>query len=104
GPSETRLPPFLQTVLAKQTPEGKPAYARAISRLNDTADPVALIRNALTAQQDQNTVVVLAGPPVNLLGVLALPGNKQLIQKKVRNLVLAPPFNDAEGTARLLQD
>jgi hypothetical protein len=65
---------------------------------------VALIRNALTAQQDQNTVVILAGGPANLLGVLALPGNRQLIQKKVRNLVLAPPFNDAEGTAKLIQD
>ena len=30
--------------------DGQPAYARGIEKLNDTADPVALIRNALTAQ------------------------------------------------------
>jgi hypothetical protein len=104
GPAKTSVPPFLQAVLAKQNSEDKPAYVRTITQLNDTADPLALIRNALTAQQDQNTVVILAGPPVNLLGMIALPGNKQLIQKKVRNLVLAPPFNDPEGTSRLLQD
>src|SRR6185503_19098572 len=73
------------------TPEGKPAYNRAIEKLNDTADPVALIRNALTAQQDQNSVVVLAGPSVNLLGLLALPEGKKLVQKKVRTLVIAAP-------------
>jgi len=104
GPAKTSVPPFLQAVLAKQNSEDKPVYMRTITQLNDTADPLALIRNALTAQQDQNTVVILAGAPVNLLGVIALPGNKQLIQKKVRNLVLAPPFNDPEGISRLLQD
>jgi hypothetical protein len=88
-PASTTVPPMLSTVLAKTTPEGKPAYNRVVERLNDTADPVALIRNALTAQQDQNSVVVLAGPPLNLLGLLALPEGKKLIQKKVRALVVA---------------
>jgi hypothetical protein len=87
----TSVPPMLSTALAKQTPEGKPAYARVVQKLNDTADPVALIRNALTAQPDQNTVIVLAGPPVNLLGVLALPEGRDLINKKVRSLVIAAP-------------
>jgi len=86
---ETSLPPMVTTILEKRTAEGKPAYARSVERFIDTADPLALIRNAFTAQQDQNTVVVLAGSPVNLMGVLALPNSKPLIQSKVRTLVIA---------------
>jgi hypothetical protein len=88
-PASSTVPSMLSTVLEKTTPEGKPTYNRVVEKLNDTADPVALIRNALTAQQDQNSVVVLAGPPVNLMGLLALPESKRLIQKKVRALVIA---------------
>jgi hypothetical protein len=68
---------------------GKPDYARDITKMNDTADPVATIRNALTAQYDQNAVVVLAGPATNLAGVLNLPGTKPVIAAKVRHLVIA---------------
>jgi hypothetical protein len=89
GTAETSVLPMMTTVLSKQTSEGKPTYARTVERFNDTADPLALIRNALTAQQDQNTVVVLAGSPLNLLGLLALPNSRQLIQQKVRTLVIA---------------
>jgi hypothetical protein len=92
-PASANVPPMLSAPLTKLTPEGKPAYNRVVEKLNDTADPVALIRNALTSQQDQNSVVVLAGPPVNLLGLLALPEGKKLIQKKVRTLVVAAPFD-----------
>jgi hypothetical protein len=98
GPSTTSVPPMIQAVLTKRTD------VRTISQLNDTADPVALIRNALTAQPDQNSVVVLSGPPVNLLGLLALPGSKQLIQKKVRTLVIATPTQDAEGMKKLFAE
>jgi hypothetical protein len=104
GAPSTTVSPMLQAVLEKQTPEGKPSYTRTVDHLNDTADPVALIRNALTAQQDQNATVILAGSPVNLLGVLALPEGKQLIQKKVRALVVAAPFEDSQGMSRLLGD
>ena len=100
GPSTTNVPPMIQAVLAKRTADDKPTYARTISQMNDTADPVALIRNALTAQPDQNSVVVLSGPPVNLLGLLALPEGKQLIQKKVRTLVIAAPFQDSDGMTK----
>ena len=89
GTAETSLPPMMTAALSKQTPEGKPIYVRTVERFIDTADPLALIRNALTAQQDQNTVVVLAGSPVNLMGVLALPNSRHLIQQKVRTLVIA---------------
>jgi hypothetical protein len=80
--------------LAEDTPMisavvGRTTYPRDIYKMNDTADPVATIRNALTAQHDQNAIVVLAGPATNLAGVLALPGATQLIAAKVRHLVIA---------------
>jgi hypothetical protein len=68
---------------------GNSKYARAIIKMNDTADPLALIRNALSAQVDQNVIVVLTGPATNLAGLLALPGTVQLIARKVRMLVVA---------------
>jgi hypothetical protein len=70
-------------------PLSKDTYKHGIHSLNDTADPAPLIRNALTAQQDQNAVVVLAGPANNLVRLLALPGVKELIGQKVRLLALA---------------
>ena len=44
-------------------------YPRNIVKMNDTADPLAVIRNALSAQVDQNAIVVLTGPATNLAGL-----------------------------------
>jgi hypothetical protein len=104
GVPETGIPPMLSAVLERKTAEGKPVYPRNISRLNETADPAALIRNALTAQPDQNSTVILCGPPVNLQGLLALPEGKTLVQKKVRTLVLAAPLGSAAEVAKLLAE
>src|ERR1039458_5468192 len=68
---------------------GNPKFARNIVKMNDTADPVALIRNALSAQFDRNAIVLLTGPATNLAGLLALPGAPPLIAQKVRYLVVA---------------
>jgi hypothetical protein len=81
--------PMLAMPLAKKNAEGAPAYGNGIHHLNDTAEPVALIRNALTAQYDQNAIVLLAGPATDLVKVLDLPGAKDLIARKVRLLVVA---------------
>ncbi len=75
--------PMLDAVTAK------PQYLRSIVRMNDTADPLALVRNALSAQFDQNAIVVLTGPATTLAALLALPGSKPMIAQKVRNLVVA---------------
>ena len=75
--------PVINAVLEKKTPDGKPVYARTINKLNDTADPVALIRNAFTAQNDENCVVVLAGPATNLAKVMDLPRSMDLIKRRV---------------------
>jgi purine nucleosidase len=99
GAPETSVTPMLSAVLDRKTAEGKPLYPRNISRLNETADPVALIRNALSAQPDQNSTVILSGPSVNLLGLLALPEGKDIVKKKVRTLVVA-----AQSNAKLLAE
>jgi hypothetical protein len=95
---------MVSAVLRRTAPNNKPLYGRSIEKLNDTADPVAVIRNALSAQQDQAAVVVLAGPPVNLLGLLAIPDGKLLAQKKARSLVIGSPLTDAGGFAKLLAE
>ena len=67
----------------------KPAFARNIKQMNDTADPLAVFRNALSAQFDANAIVFLAGPATNLARALDLPGMKLLLAAKVRYLVTA---------------
>jgi purine nucleosidase len=81
--------PMVSVTLAKQNAEGKPVYEHGVHKLNDTADPAPLIRNALTAQYDQNAIVVLDGPATDLAKVLDLPGVKELIAHKVRFLSFA---------------
>jgi hypothetical protein len=81
--------PVLKAVLEKKTADGKPVYAPTIHKMNDTADATALIRNAFTAQNDENSLVVLAGPATNLVKVLDFPGNAELIKRKVKFLAVA---------------
>ena len=78
--------PLLTVPLTKRDADGKPLYFHEIERLTDTADPVTIIRNALTAQHDQNAIVVLSGPATNLARVLDLRNAKDLIAAKVRFL------------------
>ena len=77
------------SMLDRKGPDGKPVYTRSMHRMNDSADPMAVIRNALSGQYDQNAIVVLAGPATNLVHMLALPGSKEWVTQKVRYLVVA---------------
>jgi hypothetical protein len=97
--------PVLNTVLGKKTDDGKPVYPTGIVKLNDTADPVALIRNAMTAQVDQNCLVLLAGPATNLVKVMDLPGSLDLIKRKVKLLILAAGrYPDGSADPRVKAD
>src|SRR5688572_2431056 len=58
--SQTAPTSVLEAVLLRTNTNGVPAYVRTLSNVNETADPVALIRNALSAQVDGNAAVVLA--------------------------------------------
>jgi inosine-uridine nucleoside N-ribohydrolase len=83
---EGKLPedtPMLTAPLSKRNGEGAQLYSHGIEKLSDTAEVRALIRNALTAQPDQNCIVVLTGPATNLARVLDLHGVKDLISRKV---------------------
>lgn len=97
-------PAMVTAPLARQNAEGKPQYSCGISKLNDTADPIAQIRNALTAQFDQNAVVVLTGPATNLAGVLDLPGTHELIARKVKFLCAADFGRDLPAARKLLAE
>ena len=81
--------PMITAPLGKKTPEGKPVYAHDINSIIDTADPTPLIRNALTAQRDDNIVIILGGPATGLVSMMSLPGAKDLITRKVKMLVFA---------------
>jgi inosine-uridine nucleoside N-ribohydrolase len=93
GPFTRILPVGMSTAgrLAEDTPLLAVAakYENGIRKLNDTAEIPALIRNALTAQYDQNSIVLVAGPLTNLARALELPGVKDLVASKVRCLVMA---------------
>ena len=87
--TEGKMPedtPMLNVPLSRRNDQGGPVYGHGIHKLNETAEPIALIRNAFTAQHDQNSIVILVGPATNLAKVLSLPGIKDLISRKVRFL------------------
>lgn len=84
--------PLLTGPLGRKNPDGSTTYQHGIEKLIDTAEARVLIRNAFTAQYDQNSTVVLAGPPTNLLAVLQVPGAKEAIAAKVQQLVCSTPL------------
>ena len=81
--------PMLEGLLAKTGADGKPVYSTTVRSLNDTADVSTLIRNALTAQDDQNAVAVLTGPATDFAKLLDMDGLKDLIAQKVKLLCMA---------------
>jgi inosine-uridine nucleoside N-ribohydrolase len=96
---------LLSGPLSKRNEEGKLLYPHEIEKITDTADAAALIRNALTAQHDQNAAVVLSGPATNLAAVLDLHGAKEIIVAKVRVLaVAAGAYPEGSPDAAILTD
>jgi purine nucleosidase len=81
--------PMVVNTLARKNAEGKPVYTHSIEHVNDTAEVGALLRNAFTAQHDENGIMVCAGPATNLAQLLAVPGAKDVLQRKCRMLVIA---------------
>ena len=97
--------PMLTVPLSKKDDKGAPLYVHGIHTLVDTAEVPALIRNAFTSQQDNNAIVVLAGPATNLVHVLALPGVKDLVKSKVRYLVVSGgAFSDVASARKLFAE
>lgn len=84
--AEAEDTPMLTGPLSRKDEKGAPVFDHSIHRLVDTADPAPLIRNALTAQHDQNALVVLSGPATNLVRAMELSGVKDWISRKVHLL------------------
>ena len=80
---------MLNAVLFQAGADGKPVYLSTLATMNDTADPVALIRNALSTQVDRNAAVVLAGPPTNLVALTMLPEARAWAARKASVLAIA---------------
>jgi hypothetical protein len=87
GPGAEDTP--MLAVLGKRTAEGKPVYAHGIERIVDTADPVDVMRNALSAQHPANAIVISTGPATNLAALLKYPAVLPLITARARMLVVA---------------
>jgi hypothetical protein len=85
-------------------PLAKPEFKPAITKLNDTADAAAAIRNAFTAFHDGNCMAVLAGPSINIRQALALRGAREIISAKCRHLTVLPDASDAGNTTKLIAD
>ena len=81
--------PLFTVPLARRDAEGKPVYRQTIEKLNDTADPVAVIRNAMTTQEDHNAIVIESGPATTLAHLLALREAHETIVSKTRLLIMA---------------
>jgi hypothetical protein len=96
--------PMIAVPLSKRDAAGKPLFAHDIQRRNDTAEVTALIRNALTGQYDENSIVVLTGPATGLVKVLDLPGAKELIERKVKFLTVAGGESDIAAAKKLFSE
>jgi hypothetical protein len=90
---DTADTPMMAAVLGKTT------FPRTIKQMNETADPLAVFRNALSAQFASNAIVYLGGPATNLAAALALPGVKELVAAKTRYLVASIGNYGASTTA-----
>jgi hypothetical protein len=92
--------PAYSALLAKSGGDGAPLYKPALETFNDTADPATVLRNALTASQPHNSIVLVGGPLTTLARMLALTGSKELIALNVRCLAIAAgPWIAADAKA-----
>jgi hypothetical protein len=97
--------PLLTGTLSKRNEEGQLLYPHEIEKATDTAVAAALIRNAFTAQHDQNAAAVLTGPATSLAQTLELHGAKEIITAKARMLVVAAgAYPDGPPEANVVAD
>ncbi len=73
----------------KKNPDGTPALVNRLRSVIDTGDPATIIRNYLQAQQDDNAVIIAAGPASDLAALLDLSGIEEWIRAKVSRLVIS---------------
>ncbi len=94
--------PMVKAVLDRRDEKGQPQYSCAVNKISDTSEIMALMRNALTAQNDGNAVVVLSAPAAKLLRTLELFSVRDLVAAKVKMLVISGDVPDAVSARNLL--
>ncbi len=88
-----------RTLLAKKGEDGTPLYKPTLKSVIDTADPATVLRNALTASQPKNSIIVASGSLATLARLIALRGAKEVVAGTVKHLVIADPRNSNDGAA-----
>jgi hypothetical protein len=103
---QPRALPVFGTILAKKNDDGMALFKPNLKSVLDTADPATLLRNALTASQPKNSIIVAAGSLSSLTRLIALRGARDVIAGTVKHLVIAAPAgaNDAAAAARLFAE
>lgn len=81
--------PLYAALLAETGADGAPLFKPEITKFDETADPATVLRNALTASQPHNTIVIAGGPLTTLARLVALSGLKEMIALNVRCLAIA---------------
>lgn len=89
--------PVYAKLLARTGDDNTPVYKPALTRFIDTADPATVMRNALTASQPANSIVVASGSLTSVARLLELRGSRLLIEETVRHLVLVDPKNTSDA-------
>ncbi len=90
------------SLMVKAVLSRDPQYTCKVNKLSDTSEIMALMRNALTAQDDGNAVVLLSAPAGKLLRTLGLNGVSELVAAKVKMLVISGDVPDPTSANKLL--
>jgi hypothetical protein len=107
GKPQVKALPAYSTLLAKTGEDGAALYKPGIEKFDDTGDPATVLRNALTASQPHNTIVIAGGPLTSLARLLEMRGSKEMIALNVRHLAIAAgPWigADAKAAQRVFDD
>jgi purine nucleosidase len=76
-----------------------PHYPSSLSRNEDAADAVELMRDLLSAQPDASVTIISVGVASNLANLLQSPGGIDLVKTKVKTLsLMAGAFAFCNGT------
>ena len=97
-------PPFVKAVLERVDEKGEPVYRRGVRRPTDTAEVTALMRNSLAYFPDGKVAVISSAPATYLARILDYAGTRDLIQSKVRVLIVSECKQDVAAMRRILAE
>jgi len=92
--------PMIQAPAEKRDKHGLLVYPRRIMNGAEAPEAVALLTSVLAQQPDQSVVMVQVGFSTNLARLLAAPGGRELVMKKVKLLSTMAGHFPAPGAER----